>query len=167
MNKSITKHITTLTLSSLLFVSSAAFSNNLIQITPELTLQGAKVIASAATKKAQSENWNVVIAITDAAGYLKYLERMENVQLSALEVAIEKAKTSVMYSRPTQAFEDRVRKGDIPVTMLPDLLPFSGGVPIRVDGKIIGAIGVSGVKSTQDAEIAQAGIDALLEQLKK
>ncbi|TYK65123.1 heme-binding protein [Colwellia echini] len=161
------KIITTLTVLSLLLVNSALYASNLLTNAPVLTLDGAKVIAAAAAKKAQTENWNVVIVISDAAGNVKYLERMEDVQLSGLEVAIEKAKTAVLYRRPSQVFEERARAGDTPITMLPDVLPFAGGLPIIIDGQLVGAIGVSGVKPTQDAEIAQAGIDALLKQLKK
>lgn len=151
----------------LLMGSTALFAANLVKNTPILTLDGAKVIASAAAQKAKSENWNVVIVISDVSGNIKYLERMDDVQLASLDVAIAKAKTAILYRRPTQAFEERVRSGDEPVTMLPHLMPFEGGVPITVNGHLIGAVGVSGVKSSQDAEIAQAGIDALLKQLSK
>lgn len=150
---------------SLLTLSGSLLANNYIANKPVLTLDGAKVIASAAAKKAQSENWNVVIVITDASGNIKYLERMEDVQLASLEVAINKAKSSVLYRRPTAKFSEGLEAGNSALESLPDMMPFAGGVPITVDGHVIGAVGVSGVQASQDAEIAQAGIDALLTQI--
>ena len=161
------KYIRALGLSLCVLFSANASSEELVASKPILTLEGAKVIAQGAFEKAQAQNWNVIIAISDASGVLKYLERMENVQLSSLDVAVAKAKTAVVYRRPTQAFETRIKDGDLAATMLPDVMPFAGGIPIVVDGHIIGAIGVSGVKSSQDAQIAQAGIDKFLEQLNK
>ncbi len=150
---------------TLLTGSGALSASNLIATAPVLTLDGAKVIAAAAAKKAQAENWRVVIVISDAAGNIKYLERMEDVQLASLDIAIQKATTAVMYRRPTQALAEGLNSGNIPLASLPNMLPFAGGIPIKVDGHLIGAVGVSGVKSIQDAEIAQAGIDALLKKL--
>ena len=150
---------------SLITLSSSALANNYIANKPVLTLAGAKEIASAAAQKAKSENWNVVIVISDAAGNIKYLERMEDVQLASTEVAINKAKSSVLYRRPTQVFSEGVESGNAGLASLPDMMPFAGGVPITIDGHMVGAIGVSGVKPFQDAEIAQAGIDALLKKM--
>lgn len=152
---------------SLFTLSGPLLASNYIANSPALTLDGAKIIADAAAQKAQAENWNVVIVITDASGDLKYLERMEDVQLASLEVAINKAKTSVLYRRPTEVFSEGIKSGNMAFASLPDVLPYAGGLPIQVDGHTIGAIGVSGVKDFQDAEIAQAGIDALLKQLNK
>lgn len=158
-------HLKMLGLTLCMLLSANAFSAELVKNKTVLTLAGAKVIAAGAFNKAKAENWNVIIAITDASGTIKYLERMENVQLASLDVAIAKAKTSVVYRRPTKAFETRVKNGDMAITMLPDVMPFAGGLPIVINGEIIGAIGVSGVKSSQDAEIAQAGIDEFLKKL--
>ena len=152
---------------SLISLSSSALANNYIANTPVLTLDGAKAIATGAAEKAKAENWNVVIVISDAAGEIKYLERMEDVQLASLEVAINKAKSSVFYRRPTQKFAEGVKSGNTALASLSDMVPFAGGVPITIDGQIIGAVGVSGVKDFQDAEIAQAGIDAFLKKLDK
>lgn len=148
-----------------LSASLSASANNLIAETTELTLDGAKFIASHAAKKAAAEKWNVIIAITDASGNLKYLERMDNVQLSSLDTAIEKAKTAALYKRSTKVFQDRVQKGEIPLMALSSMTPFAGGLPIIVDGNLIGAVGVSGVKGDEDAQIAQAGIAEFLKQL--
>lgn len=161
------KILTLITAMSLLMSSSLLLANNLTVNAPVLTLEGAKVIAAAAAKKAQAENWQVVIVISDSAGDIKSLERMENVQLASLEIAINKAKNSVLYRRPTAKFSEGMKEGNIALASLPEMIPFAGGVPIKADGYLIGAVGVSGVKGFQDAEIAQAGIDEFLKQLAK
>ncbi len=147
------------------FLYSNLMAAPLLSETPALTLEGAKFIAAAAANKADSEGWKVVIVISDAGGNVKYLERMDGVQLGSLEIAQQKAQTAVFYRRPTKAFYDRIQSGEIPLTTLPNLQPFAGGLPIQINGQIIGAIGVSGVRGEQDAEIAKAGIDAFLKQL--
>jgi len=144
----------------LFFCSSLVSAGDLVIEKPVLTLAGAKLIAQHAVKKANKENWNVIIAIVDSHGYLMYLERMDGVQLASLDVAINKAKTSVLYSRSTKEFETRVKSGDVPVSMLANIVAIDGGLPIKVGNHIVGSIGVSGVRSNQDAEIGQAGIDA-------
>lgn len=150
---------------SILLAPKILLADELLVSSPVLTLAGAKVIAAAAAQKAKAENWQVVIVVSDAAGNMKYLERMENVQLASLDIAINKAKTAVLYRRPTQVFSDKLKSGVTAMASLPEMIPFGGGVPIKVNGKVIGGVGVSGVKSSQDAQIAQAGIDALLTQL--
>ena len=145
----------------------SASAADLIATKPTLTLDGAKLIAEHAAKKARDEQWNVIIAITDSHGYLMYLERMDGVQLAGLDVAVGKAKTAVLYKRSTKLFQDRINAGDDPVTMLPNITAFAGGLPIKVNGTIIGAIGVTGVQASQDAEVASAGIDAFLKTLAK
>lgn len=152
---------------SFIYSGVVAAAAPLISKTPVLTLAGAKYIAAEAVKKAQSENWQVTIVVSDAGGYVKYLERMDNVQLASLETAIEKAETSIMYRRPTKVFQERIKAGEMPLTLVPSMLPFEGGLPIIVDGDVIGAVGVSGVRSDQDAEIAKAGIDAFLKHINK
>ncbi|MBD1390414.1 heme-binding protein [Neiella sp. HB171785] len=146
------------------FTVSAA---ELVKQVPALTLDGAKFAAQAAVAKAKSENWNVVIVVADAAGRPMYLEHMDGAQPSSLETALSKAKTSVMYKRPSRVFAERVGGGEVALMSLTDMLPFAGGVPIKLDGHVIGAVGVSGVKGLQDEEIAQAGVDALLKSVKK
>lgn len=162
------KHLVSIVISlSLLITSASLNAKNLIASTPVLTLEGAKVIAAAAAKKAKAEKWNVIIVISDAAGDMKYLERMEDVQLASLEIAISKARAAVLYRRPTQVFSEKVIGGGVALPSLPEMIPFSGGIPIKVDGVLIGGVGVSGVKGSQDAEIAQAGINAFLAELAK
>ena len=162
MKKIINVFITALCLSSLSLSAS-----DLVLEKPVLTLDGAKLIAEHAAKKANKEKWNVIISIVDSHGYLMYLERMDGVQLGSLDVAINKAKTSALYARPTKVFEERVKAGDVPVSMLANIVAIDGGLPIKVGGHIVGSIGVSGVRGNQDAEVAQAGIDAFLDSLDK
>ena len=123
-----------------------------------LTLTTAKQMASAAEAEARKNNWNVVICVVDEGGHLIYLQRMDETQLASIEIAQGKARTSLMYKRPTKAMEDAVAGGRAVVMTLPGALPVEGGLPITVEGRIIGGIGVSGVQSTQDAQIARAGL---------
>lgn len=125
-----------------------------------LTLAAAKQIAAAAEAEAAKNNWNVVIAVVDDGGHLIYLQKMDETQVGSVRVAQEKAQTSVNFKRPTKAMEDAVAGGRNVVLKLPGALPVEGGLPIMADGKLIGAIGVSGVTSQQDGQIAAAGVAA-------
>jgi len=125
-----------------------------------LTLEAAKKIATAAEAEAKKNNWNVVIAIVDDGGHLVYLQRIDGTQTGSIDVAIKKAQTAISFKRPTKVFEDAVAGGRQVILALPGALPIEGGVPITVGGQIIGAIGVSGVKSNEDGQIAKAGADA-------
>ncbi len=126
-----------------------------------LTLEAARKIAAAAEAEARKNNWNVVIAIVDEGGYLVYLERMDNVQIASIEIALRKARSAALFRRPTKVFEDQLAGGRQAVLALPGAMPFEGGLPIVADGQVIGAIGVSGVTAQQDGQIARAGVDAL------
>ncbi|MBI4910297.1 MAG: heme-binding protein [Acidobacteria bacterium] len=126
-----------------------------------LNLEVSKQMAAAAEAEARKNKWNVVICLVDDGANLIYLQKMDETQIGSIEVALEKAKTAVRFKRPTKAFEDAVAGGRQVVLKLPGALPVEGGIPIMADGKLIGAIGVSGVQSNQDAQIAQAAIDAL------
>ncbi|MEY4760394.1 MAG: Protein GlcG [Pseudomonadota bacterium] len=126
-----------------------------------LSLADAKQIAAAASAKAQSEGWNVVIAILDVGGNLIYLERADGTQLGSVVVAQEKGRTALMFKRPTKAFEDAILGGKVHMLSLPGATKVDGGIPLLKDGAIVGAIGVSGVLSSQDAQVAAAGQDAL------
>lgn len=125
-----------------------------------LTLDAAKKIAAAAEAEAKKNNWNVVIAIVDDGGHLLYLQRMDGTQTGSIEVAIKKAQTAMSFKRPTKVFEDAIAGGRNALIALHGALPIEGGVPVTVGGQIIGSIGVSGVKSTEDGQIAKAGADA-------
>jgi glc operon protein GlcG len=128
-----------------------------------ISLPEAKKALAAAQAEAAKNNWNVVVAIVDAGGHLVALERMDTTQYGSVEVAQEKAKTAVAFRRSTKMFQDAVAGGGEGLRMLklPGALPIEGGLPLVVGGKIVGAIGVSGVTSAQDGQIAAAGVAAL------
>lgn len=127
-----------------------------------ISLEDAKKIMEAAEAEASRNSWPVAIAIVDSAGYLVMFHRLNNPQLGSVEVAIEKARTAVLYRRPTKAFEERLAEGGVNLKLLKlPGLPLEGGLPILREGKIIGGIGVSGVQSFQDAEVGSAGLQAL------
>ena len=122
-----------------------------------LTLEAAKKIAAAAEAFAVKNKWDVVISVMDDGGHLLYLQRMVGAQLASIEISQLKARAALTYKRPTKVFEDRVASGGVNVLNLPGLAPFEGGLPITVGGEIVGSIGVSGVLSSQDGQIAAAG----------
>jgi glc operon protein GlcG len=131
-----------------------------------LTLEAAKKVAAAAEEEAVKNKWTVVIAIVDEGGNLVYLQRLDETQIGSIEVAIQKAKTAVSFKRPTKALEDAVITGGRTVVLsLPGVVPIEGGLPLVVDGKVLGAVGVSGVTAQQDGQIAKAGVDALTKVL--
>jgi glc operon protein GlcG len=130
-------------------------------VSRSIDLADAKRIAAAASQKAQAEGWTVVIAILDAFGHLQYLERADGTQLASIVVAQEKAKTALLFKRPSKALEDAILSGKQHMLTLPGATTIEGGLPLIVDGAIVGAIGVSGVQSSQDGEVAKAGAGAL------
>jgi uncharacterized protein GlcG (DUF336 family) len=105
----------------------------------------------------------VAIAVVDTAGNLVYFQRTDNTQTASMQVAVDKAVSAAIYRRPTKAFQDVVAGGGagLRVLQLAKASPVEGGIPIAIDGKIIGAIGVSGVTSEQDGQIAKAGVDGM------
>ena len=107
------------------------------------------------------EQLEVAVAITDNHGMLVYYEMQDDTQTASATAAVEKARTSAGYRRPSKEFEDNVAAGRVAVIGLPDVTPIDGGLPIMVNGRMIGAIGVSGVTSAQDAQVARAGLEAL------
>ena len=130
---------------------------------PSVTLDQARKVFSAAEAEAKKNNWNVVIAIVDTGGHLVLMQRMDNTQFGSVEVARQKAWSASAFRRPTKAFQDMLAAGGegLRILKVEGAIPVEGGVPIVVDGKIVGAVGVSGVTSAQDGQIAQAGVDAL------
>ena len=124
----------------------------------KLTLSKAKKIAEAARVEADANGWPVVIAIVDDGGHLLYLERADGTQFGSVEIAIAKAKSAIAFRRPTKEWEKRIADGRLGVLALPGMIPVEGGLPIVLDGEMAGAIGVSGVTSIQDGQIAAAGI---------
>ena len=125
-----------------------------------LTLDDVKHIAAAAESEARACGWAVSIAVCDAGGHPLWLQRMDGARLMSAAVAPEKARTSVLSGRPSKAFEDMVNNGRIAALAMP-VVPLEGGEPIIVDGLVIGAVGVSGVKAGEDAQVARAGVAAL------
>ena len=128
---------------------------------PILTLDDAKRIALAAEAEALRNSWRVVIAVVDDGGHLLYLQRSHDTQFGSVKLAIKKAKAAIAFQRPTKASEEAVLSGRLIHLALPGVIPAEGGIPITRDNHIIGGLGISGVHSFQDGQIAQAGIDSL------
>jgi len=129
-----------------------------------ISLEQAKKAMSAAEAEALKNNWNVVIAVVDSGGHLVLLQRLENTAYGSIEVAQEKARGAVAFRRPTKVFQDLIAQGGVHLRLLNltgDAGVLEGGVPIIAGGKMVGAIGVSGMTSQQDAQIAQAGADVV------
>lgn len=135
--------------------------------TTALTLEGAKVIAEAAAAEAMQNDWNVVIVVVDANGDLLHLQRLDGAHLGSLQLAQAKARTAARYRRPSKDFADWLHEGGQAALALPGAIPSEGGLPIVVDGEVIGAVGVNGVRAAYDTQIAQAGIDALLARIEE
>jgi glc operon protein GlcG len=128
---------------------------------PALTLDDARRIAAAAEMEALRNEWKVVIAIVDDGGHLLYLQRSHDTQFGSVETAIRKAHAAVAFQRPTKASEDAVLGGRLIHLALPGVIPAEGGVPLMLDGQLVGGLGISGVRSFQDGQIAEAGAKAL------
>ena len=130
---------------------------------PPITLEQAKKVMSGSEAEAKKNNWNVVITILDSGGNLVMTHRLDGTQFGSIEVAREKAYSAVAFRRPTKVFQDLVAQGGANVRLLklPGASVLEGGIPIVVDGKLVGAIGVSGVTSEQDAQIGRAGIESM------
>jgi uncharacterized protein GlcG (DUF336 family) len=130
---------------------------------PPIGIENARKVMTAAEAEAVKNNWAVVIAILDSGGHLVMLHRRDDVQLSSIELAQGKARTALHFKRPTKVLDDAISSGGAGLRFLAlkDIIPLEGGLPITSDGKIVGAIGVSGVLSAQDAQIARAGVEAL------
>ena len=143
--------------------SLAAWGQNL-QTMPFGTPIGndtAKKMTAAAMAEAKKNGWPVCIAIVDYHGDLVYFERLDNTQLGSVSVAVDKARTAAKFKRSTKLLEDTVAGGRTVMLRLGDATPIQGGLPIVMDGKFVGAIGVSGVASQQDEQVASAGLNAL------
>jgi len=130
---------------------------------PSINLETAKKVLAAAQAEARKNSWNVAVAIVDTAGNLVAFEKLDQTQTASMQVAIDKAVSAAIYRRSTKVFEDAVAKGGGGVRLM-NLYRASmveGGLPIFVDGKVIGAIGVSGVNADQDGMVAKAGAEAV------
>jgi glc operon protein GlcG len=128
-----------------------------------VSLENAKKAAAPALAEAEKNHWNMAVAIVDTSGNLVYYEKMDNTQLGSANVAIDKARCAALFKRPTKAFQDTLAAGGdgLRVLTLKGVVAVEGGIPLVMDGKIVGAIGVSGAASSQDAQCAKAGADVL------
>ena len=126
-----------------------------------LTLDAAKKIAAAAEAEAKKRRSTVVIVVVDDGGHVILLERLDDTQVASVEVGIGKARTAAIFRRPSKVFEDQIREGRVAALALPGATPLQGGVPLILNGKVIGAIGVSGNTPQEDEDIAKVGAAAL------
>jgi uncharacterized protein GlcG (DUF336 family) len=126
-----------------------------------LTLQAAKTIIAAAEAEARKNNWNVSIAVVDAHGELLAFQRMDDAALTTVAIAQGKAQTAARYRRATKLIDSTVAAGRVQMMAFPGVMPIEGGVPISVNGKVIGGVGASGATSAQDAQVAKAGADTV------
>jgi uncharacterized protein GlcG (DUF336 family) len=126
-----------------------------------LTLEDCKKISAASEAEAKKNNWNVCIAILDDGGHLLHLVRMDGATPANSRIAIEKGRTAAESRRSTAMWEERIKAGRHAMLGMPGITPVQGGLPIVVDGVCIGGVGVSGVQSHEDEQIAKAGIDTL------
>jgi glc operon protein GlcG len=131
-----------------------------VKTKPCLTLEDCKKIGAACEAEARKNKWNVAIAIFDEGGHLLWLERMDGATPANAEIAIGKGRTAAVTRRTTKTWEDRIAGGRLAMLGMP-VLPVQGGVPIMVQNECVGAVGVSGVQSHEDEQIANAGIAAL------
>ena len=123
-----------------------------------VTTAQAKKIAAGVIAECSANKWNVAVAVTDNHGGLVYFERMENTQNASPEIAVMKARAAATYRRPTRAFVDAIAKAGPSVMTLPGVVASPGGLPIMVDGRVTGGVGVSGVTGDQDEQCAKAGL---------
>jgi len=131
-----------------------------------LTLEAARVVMAACEAEAVRNNWRVVIAVVDDGGHPILLERLDGAQISSVETAVEKARAAVAWKRPTRLLEEAVNNGRTAfLSITQGMAVLQGGVPVEVDGTILGAVGVSGVKASDDELVALAGLAALKQAL--
>ena len=128
-----------------------------------ISLEDAKKVVAPALAEARQNNWAVAVAVVETGGVLVYFEKMDNTQIGSSEVAIGKARSAVLFKRPTKVFQDTLAGGGdgLRVLGLQGAVPIEGGIPLLIDGKIVGAIGVSGVTAQQDGQCAKSGAEAL------
>ena len=134
--------------------------------TYKLMLDEVKLAAAAAEAEAIAHGWAVSIALCDAGGHALWLQRMDGAPLMSAAVAPEKARTCVLSGKPSKAFEDMVNNGRFAALAMP-VVPLEGGEPIVIGDNVIGAVGVSGVKAGEDAQVARAAVAALLAHVAK
>jgi glc operon protein GlcG len=128
-----------------------------------ITIENAKKAAAPAVEEARKNSWTMVVAVVDTGGHLVYLERMDGAPSGSVGVATAKARSAAIFKRATKVFQDTLAAGGdgLRVLKLENAIPVEGGIPLLMDGKIVGAIGLSGGTSAQDGQCAQAGVNAL------
>jgi len=128
-----------------------------------ISLENAKKAAAPALAEALKNHWNMAVAIVDPSGNLVYYEKMDDTQLGSAHVAMDKARSAALFKRPTKVFQDALAAGGegLRVLKIEGAIPVEGGIPLIMEGKIVGAIGVSGGSSAQDGQCAKAGADAI------
>jgi uncharacterized protein GlcG (DUF336 family) len=125
---------------------------------PAVNAAQAKKIAAGVIAECQKNSWNVAVAVVDTHGFLVYFERMDNTQTASMDIALGKAKAAATFRRPTRVFMDVINKGSPATATLGGVYASPGGLPIMVDGKVTGGVGVSGVTGDQDEQCAKAGL---------
>ena len=128
---------------------------------PDVTIEQAKKIAAGVIAECTANKWNVAVAVVNTHGSLVYYERMNNTQSASARIAVDKASAAAMYRRPTRAFVDAIAKAGPAVMTLPGVVASPGGLPIFSGGKVIGAVGVSGVTGDQDEQCSMAGLKGM------
>ena len=126
-----------------------------------ITLEAAQKMMAAAAAEASANNWNVAITIVDAGANLIMFQKMDGTQMGSIDVSIGKAKTALNFKRPTKAMEEMIAEGRTAFLAIDGIVPVQGGLPVVVGGAVIGAVGVSGVSSAQDEQIALVAISML------
>jgi glc operon protein GlcG len=145
----------------LLFIFSSPQINAQLLSKKTVGLELAKKLAAASEAQAIKDKLTVVISIVDDGGNLAFMERMDGAQLGSIEISLKKAKTALSFKRPTKSYQDRIAEGANGIIALQNVLPFEGGIPLVVEGELVGAIGVSGGTSAQDGVIANAAVELL------
>ena len=139
------------------FAAGASAQDRRPDYGPAVNAAAAKKIAAGVIAECQKNQWNVAVAVVDTHGFLVYFERMENTQTASIDIAVGKARSAATYRRPTRVFMEVINKTPATAT-LPGVYASPGGLPIMVDGKVIGGVGVSGVTGDQDEQCAKAGL---------
>jgi len=149
--------------SILLLSGISALAQGPMPYGPPVSLENAKKAAAAAGAEARKNGWTMAISVVDPSGTLVYYEKMDNTQTGSAKVSIDKARSAALFKRPTKVFQDHLAAGSagLPILGVEGATPIEGGIPLVIDGHIVGAIGVSGDSSDHDALCAQAGVDTL------
>jgi glc operon protein GlcG len=140
------------------FAASASAQDKRPDYGTAVDAAAAKKIAAGVVAECQKNSWNVAVAVVDTHGFLVYFERMDNTQTASVDIAVGKARAAATYRRTTRVFMDAINKGSPATATLPGVFASPGGVPIMVDGKVTGAVGVSGATGDQDEQCSKAGL---------